>query len=114
MTAAPESGGLNVHGAARLDLREHLALVRSILSNERTFLAYQRTALTQLALAVTFIHFFDHPAFTIIGWLLVPAALLTIGLGVLRYRRIRALVRAMEAATRKSRADTDPSPSADK
>jgi len=114
MNAELDPGQPAVHGTARLNLREHLALVRSILSNERTFLAYQRTALTQLALAVTFIHFFDHPAFTIIGWLLIPISFLTIGLGVLRYRRIRALVRAMEAATRKARADAAPSPLSDK
>jgi len=77
-------------------LRERLAAARSILANERTFLAYQRTALTQLAVAATFIHFFDHPALTIVGWLLVPSSVVTIGLGVLRYRRMRALIRLLE------------------
>lgn len=79
------------------DLRERLAAARSVLSNERTFLAYQRTALTQLAVAATFIRFFDHPTLTVIGWLLVPVSAVTAGLGVLRYRRMRALIRLLEA-----------------
>lgn len=82
----------------RLDVREHLAATRSILANERTFLAYQRTALTQLAVAVTFIRFFDHPALTVIGWLLVPASLVTAALGMVRYRRMRRRIRLTCAA----------------
>lgn len=82
---------------SRLSLREHLATARSILANERTFLAYQRTALTELAVAATFIRFFDHPALTVIGWLLVPASVITMALGLVRYRRMRGLIQLMEA-----------------
>ncbi|MBA4356220.1 MAG: DUF202 domain-containing protein [Humidesulfovibrio sp.] len=81
---------------SRLGLREHLATARSILANERTFLAYQRTALTQLAVAATFIRFFDHPALTIVGWLLAPASLVTMALGLVRYRRMRRLIHLLE------------------
>lgn len=80
-------------GGEGLDVREHLAATRSILANERTFLAYQRTALTELAVAATFIRFFDHPALTVVGWLLVPASLVTAVLGVVRYRRMRRRIR---------------------
>ncbi len=86
---------------SRLDLREHLAAARSILANERTFLAYQRTALTQLAVAATFIHFFDHAILTVVGWFLVPASVVTIVLGVLRYKRMRKLIRLLEEQTRR-------------
>jgi len=85
------------HTGSRQGLREHLAAARSILANERTFLAYQRTALTELAVAATFIRFFDHPALTLIGWALVPASLVTMALGLLRYRRMRKLIRRSEA-----------------
>ena len=85
------------HTGSQRDLREHLAAARSILANERTFLAYQRTALTEIAVAATFIRFFDHPALTFIGWALVPAALITITLGLLRYKRMRRLIRRSEA-----------------
>ena len=85
-----------VSAGAALDQREHLAAVRSILANERTFLAYQRTALTQLALAATFLRFFDHPALTVTGWVLLPISGLTIILGVVRYRRMRAHILSLE------------------
>jgi putative membrane protein len=89
----PQSG----QGAGQ-DPRGHLAAVRSILANERTFLAYQRTALTQLALSATFIRFFDHPALTVVGWLLLPGSCLTIVLGVVRYRRMRDRIRGLESS----------------
>ena len=85
----------------RLDLREYLAVARSILANERTFLAYQRTALGQLAVAATFIHFFDHPVLTAVGWFLVPSSVATMGLGVRRYRRMRSLIRQLEEQSRR-------------
>lgn len=79
-----------------LDLRERLAALRSVMANERTFLSYQRTALTQLAVAATFIHFFDHPALTVIGWCLLPISVATIALGVARYRRAKRRLRELE------------------
>lgn len=81
---------------SRLGLSDHLAAARSILANERTFLAYQRTALTELAVAATFIHFFDHPALTVIGWALVPASVLTIVIGMARFRRMHRLIHRLE------------------
>jgi len=99
------------HLSARLSLTEHLAAARSILANERTFLAYQRTALTELAVAATFIHFFDHPTLTVIGWVLVPASLVTIALGVARYKRMRRLIHVLEVHAKEQKAE--PSQSAE-
>lgn len=81
---------------SKLNLREHLAAARSIMANERTFLAYQRTALTQLAVTATFLRFFDHPALTVLGWLLVPTSLVTMVLGLVRYLRMRRLIHLLE------------------
>lgn len=98
-----EGNGGPAPGRAVFDLRELLAAARSVLANERTFLSYQRTALTQLAVAATFIRFFDHAILTVVGWLLVPASAITMGLGVLRYRRMRTLSRQLEAQTARER-----------
>jgi len=95
---------------SRLGLSDHLAAARSILANERTFLAYQRTALTELAVAVTFIHFFDHPALTVVGWAMVPASLLTVALGVVRYRRMRKLIQLLERHAQEQPTSKDPAP----
>lgn len=72
--------------------------MRSILANERTFLAYQRTAVTTLAAAASFIKFFDNPLLEFLGWALLPVSVVTAGLGALRYRRMRGRIRRLEAA----------------
>lgn len=66
-----------------------LAAERTRLANHRTFLAYQRTALTLFVAGVTFIRFFDNLIVEIIGWIFVPAGILSVTIGVIRYRRIR-------------------------
>lgn len=91
--------------STRLNLTEHLAAARSILANERTFLAYQRTALTELAVAATFIRFFDHPTLTVVGWVLVPASLVTMAMGIVRYRRMRTLIHVLERHARENPPD---------
>jgi len=72
----------------RLILREELAVIRTTLANERTMLAYIRTALTLFAAGVTFIKFFDHALFTVIGWALIPLSFYTIMKGVYSYNRM--------------------------
>ncbi len=89
--------GVEGRSDPRPDPRGHLAAVRSVLANERTFLAYQRTAVTTLAAAVSFIKFFDNPLLEILGWLLVPVSVITAGLGALRYRRMRGRIQRLEA-----------------
>jgi putative membrane protein len=81
----------------RRRLTDHLAAIRSILANERTFLAYQRTAITTLAAAVTFIRFFDHTLVVALGWALIPCSGLTALLGAVRYRRMRRLLISLDA-----------------
>lgn len=101
--AGRRKGGTRMNGPlyqrfinSRLSLTDHLAAARSILAVERTFLAYQRTALTQLAVAATFLRFFDHPVLTVLGWLLVPASVITMILGLVRYRRMRKRIHLLE------------------
>lgn len=89
----------------RADQRGHLAAVRSVLANERTFLAYQRTAVTTLAAAASFIKFFDNPLLELLGWLLLPVSVITAGLGALRYRRMRGRIQRLEAEGADSRDD---------
>lgn len=79
-----------------LNLNDQLATVRSILANERTFLSYQRTALTLAAVGFSLIKFFDSLWSDITGWIFLVFAVITIILGVLRYRRIRDLIYSLE------------------
>lgn len=75
---------------------DQLAAARSILSNERTFLSYQRTALTLLVAGFSFIKFFDMEILTIIGWIFIPSATITIFLGIYRYIKMKDLIRNIE------------------
>ena len=66
-----------------------LSAERTRLANHRTFLAYQRTALTLFVAGVTFIRFFDNLIVEIIGGVFVPVGIITIVVGFVRYRRTR-------------------------
>ena len=77
--------------------RDFLAAERTRLANERTFLAYQRTALTLFVAGVTFIHFFKALMIQVVGWVFIPAGLMTVMLGAIRYRRTRNRVREQAA-----------------
>lgn len=70
-------------------LRDFLAVDRTILSNQNTFLAYIRTALTLFVVGLTFIKFFDQKIIETIGWLFIPVGVLTFFVGFLRYNRLR-------------------------
>lgn len=65
------------------------ALVRTTLANQRTFLAYLRTALTFFVAGVSFIQFFDSLIVEIVGWVFVPLGVATFVVGVWRYNKLR-------------------------
>ena len=44
-----------------LTFRDYLALDRTLLANERSFLAYLRTSITVFIAAISLIKFFDEP-----------------------------------------------------
>jgi len=79
-----------------LPLNDQLAAARSILANERTFLSYQRTAITLFIAGLSFVKFFDAHWIIVVGWIFMPSAIITIFLGILRYIRMRDLIRNIE------------------
>jgi putative membrane protein len=67
------------------------------LANERTLLAWLRTALMLFATGVTLIKLFEGVfAMQVLGILLLPTALLAAGVGLRRYLRTRALIGAAQ------------------
>lgn len=70
-------------------LRDHLAVDRTILANERTFLAFIRTALTLFIGGISFIKFFDLFLLKVIGWVFVPLGILILLIGIKKYFRIK-------------------------
>lgn len=81
----------------QLPLNDQLAAARSILSNERTYLSYQRTALTFFVAGISFIKFFLYDEIVyFLGWAFIPVAVVSFILGTYRYVRMRDLIMSVE------------------
>ena len=85
-------------------LRDYLAVDRTILSNQNTFLAYIRTALTLFVVGLTFIKFFGGVLIAIIGWTFIPIGIATFIVGMLRYNRLRGVLAQTGRVRKRERA----------
>lgn len=83
-----------------LILRDRLAADRTLLANERTLLAYVRSAFGAFVAGVTFIQLFDSMLMRVIGTAFLPISAAVLVIGILRFRRfnrdIAPLVRQYE------------------
>jgi putative membrane protein len=79
-----------------LPLSDRLAISRTDLANERTLLAYVRTALALAAGGVGLVQIFTSPIVVALGWALIPASALVLIVGVARFRRARRALRDAE------------------
>jgi putative membrane protein len=77
-------------------MRDRLAAYRTVLANERTFLAYVRTALAFCVVGVSFVKFFDNDIIEFIGWVLIPAGVLTFIKGSISFRRTSGRIKQEE------------------
>ena len=69
--------------------------VRFSLANERTFLAYERTAIGLVAAALAVFHLLEpSPAQKVLGLLLLGSAVVAAGGGWLRYRQADRAIRS--------------------
>lgn len=75
-----------------LILRDHLAIDRTAMANEVSFLAYIRTSLTILVGGVTLIHFFSNYLFHILGWVAIEISVITIIIGFFRFKQMSKLI----------------------
>ena len=83
----------------QLILRDRLAADRTILSNERTFLAYIRTALTLFIAGLSFVHFEILGSPIVDGTICATFVVLSIAtflVGLVRYKRMQALIREIK------------------
>lgn len=77
---------------AELILRDELAVDRTMLANERTLMAYLRSALTLFIAGVTFIHFFEYGMLFYMGIAFLPISVTTAILGIWRYRKMNKAI----------------------
>jgi putative membrane protein len=76
-----------------LELRDQLALDRTVLANERTLLAYVRTALGLVGAGAGLLQFGHGVSARLGGWALVVTAVATLAIGLRRYSMVRRLLR---------------------
>ena len=81
-----------------LILRDWLALDRTILANERTFLAYGRTSLTLIIAGLAFVKFFGHVFYVTAGYLFIVAGVGFFLFSLTRYRRMVARLKIVQQA----------------
>lgn len=74
-------------------LRDCMAVERTILANERTFLSYIRAALGLFIGGASFIEFFDSQVMQIVGWIFIPLGIIAFVLGMIRYKKINDLIK---------------------
>ena len=78
-----------------LILRDELAIDRTILANERTLLAYLRSGVALVIAGVTMLHLSEESWFRGIGVVCVPTGIVTVIVGVMKYRRMNASISAI-------------------
>ena len=70
-------------------VRDQLALERTILANERTLLAYGRTAIMLAATGATVLNLYSDRLFTAAsGWALIATGIGVAALGATRFRKL--------------------------
>lgn len=77
--------------AGNTDIRDSLALTRTIMSNERTLLSYIRTGMTFLVAGAGIFQFVENKSYMlmIVGWLLIVIGGLVFGWGILHFLKLR-------------------------
>jgi putative membrane protein len=80
------------------EIRDSLALERTLFANERTFLAYVRTAMGLVLGGFSMVQFFHHKVFVWVGGVFVPIGILVGLLGLKKYLEKRKAISEHKAA----------------
>ena len=88
-----------------------LAIARTVLANERSLLAFVRTALGCFLGGAGLFKFFGHPLYEIVGIMLMSISAAVLFIGIRKYRTIKKLIadidpedwQALEAMIKKDR-----------
>ncbi|MGI8548959.1 MAG: DUF202 domain-containing protein [Gemmatimonadaceae bacterium] len=75
-----------------LPLSDDLSVDRTTLANERTFLAYARTALQCVVGGVTLMKFFDRSFAVVLGWIFLVSGVVAAVTGTVVFVRRRRLL----------------------
>jgi putative membrane protein len=78
-----------------LILRDHLAVDRTMLANETTFLSYIRTSLTVLVVGATLVHVFSDSFTKILGIIMILIGLFIFVFGYHRALRVQSKINTL-------------------
>ena len=71
---------------------DKLAVGRTAMANDRTLLAFVRTALALLGGGVGLVAYLEHPVILAVGWLSIAASLVLFAWGFRRFAHIRRMI----------------------
>ncbi len=77
---------------SELILRDHLAVDRTLLANERTLLSYLRSGVALFIAGISIIHFSNLGWFSAVGFLCLPCGVLTVLFGIQRFRKMNRAI----------------------
>jgi putative membrane protein len=81
-----------IHMEGQLHPRDKLGIARTVLANQRTLLAVIRTALGSFIGGAGLIKFFGHPAYEIVGIMLMIISAIILFIGIRKHRSIKKLI----------------------
>jgi putative membrane protein len=80
-------------------LRDYLAVDRTMMANETSFMSYIRTSLTMIATGAAMIKFFTEPTMQVIGWgFIIIGGWMAIH-GYQRFRQVDAILHRVKGET---------------
>ncbi len=74
------------------NLRDELAIERTILANERSLLAYLRTTLAFIAISFSLFFFEENPTMWLLAIIFLSSAGVIVVLGVRRYLKVQKIM----------------------
>lgn len=80
-------------------LRDYLAVDRTMMANETSFMSYVRTSLTMIAAGVTLIKLFEDSSMHILGWSFIVVGAWLVMHGYRRFRQIDVILHKVKGET---------------
>ena len=80
-------------------LRDYLAVDRTMMANETSFMSYIRTSLTMIAAGATLIKFFTEPTMQALGWAFIVIGGWMAIHGYQRFRQVDAILLKVKGET---------------
>jgi putative membrane protein len=80
-------------------LRDYLAVDRTMMANETSFMSYVRTSLTMIAAGATMIKFFSEPTMQALGWAFIVIGGWIAIHGYQRFRQVDEILHRVKGET---------------